>query len=376
MSLERRRFTFVEGSSNKFWEIFGDGSTVQTNYGKLGTAGQSTVKNEASADAARKLYEKLIAEKTKKGYVEEKGKANAKPAPAAKSEAKPAAKAVAAAPAKKAAPTKVADGEPTYATGDAKLKEAFWKNPDDSDLLRVWADFLLEKGDPRGEYIQLELLEDPTDEQSDRARALFKKLGGKLVGPAREWLNGWSFDSHNGLVSTAGCEAQKLIDGWDEIVWLNPRLTLHVNFKTKMTTTAAKLGELELSRFYYLRMESALTDSAIAAMAPGLRGVKNLSLAGTFLTPKGLIEIAPHLESLECLCIGPHVSDRTRTETCNAFAEAIAKTPVLRDLQVVYFFRNGKPDEKHVKLLETLPKMKKVVLSDYAPDEIDRHKRG
>lgn len=90
-----RHFTFVEGNSSKFWEIdrHEDGFTVR--YGKLGTAGQTQTKTFDSSAQATKEYDKLVAEKVKKGYVE--GGAAA-PAAAAPKGAAPARKAVAAAP--------------------------------------------------------------------------------------------------------------------------------------------------------------------------------------------------------------------------------------------------------------------------------------
>ena len=68
--MSRREFHFKEGTSQKFWaiEVKGSGFTVQ--FGRLGTAGQTQTKEFASADAARKAADKLIAEKTGKGYVE------------------------------------------------------------------------------------------------------------------------------------------------------------------------------------------------------------------------------------------------------------------------------------------------------------------
>ncbi len=66
----KRYFEFSEGSSNKFWEISIDGGNVKTRYGKIGTPGQQTLKELGSAAAAQKEYDKLVAEKTKKGYVE------------------------------------------------------------------------------------------------------------------------------------------------------------------------------------------------------------------------------------------------------------------------------------------------------------------
>ena len=65
-----RRFEFVEGSSSKFWEIQLEGSSFTTRYGKLGTDGQVTLKEFDSPDRAQKEYDKLVVEKTKKGYVE------------------------------------------------------------------------------------------------------------------------------------------------------------------------------------------------------------------------------------------------------------------------------------------------------------------
>ena len=65
-----RYFEFVEGTSNKFWEIRLDGTSVRTKYGKIGTAGQQTLKDFDSDEKANKEYDKLVNEKTKKGYEE------------------------------------------------------------------------------------------------------------------------------------------------------------------------------------------------------------------------------------------------------------------------------------------------------------------
>jgi predicted DNA-binding WGR domain protein len=65
-----RLFEFSEGSSNKFWEIELDGSSFTTRYGKIGTDGQTSLKEWDSEEKAQKEYDKLVAEKTKKGYIE------------------------------------------------------------------------------------------------------------------------------------------------------------------------------------------------------------------------------------------------------------------------------------------------------------------
>ena len=62
------RFEFSDGKSNKFWEIRLEGSAHTVNFGRIGTNGQSKTKEFADEDKARASAEKLIAEKTKKGY--------------------------------------------------------------------------------------------------------------------------------------------------------------------------------------------------------------------------------------------------------------------------------------------------------------------
>jgi predicted DNA-binding WGR domain protein len=66
----KRYFEFVGGSSAKFWEISVSGSTVTVRFGRIGTDGQTNVKTLASADAAAQHAEKIIKEKTAKGYLE------------------------------------------------------------------------------------------------------------------------------------------------------------------------------------------------------------------------------------------------------------------------------------------------------------------
>jgi DNA ligase 1 len=62
------RYEFVEGSSAKFWEVAVDGTSVTTRWGRIGTAGQSSTKSYATDTAASTAAEKLVGEKTDKGY--------------------------------------------------------------------------------------------------------------------------------------------------------------------------------------------------------------------------------------------------------------------------------------------------------------------
>jgi predicted DNA-binding WGR domain protein len=61
---------FEEGTSSKFWRARVEGSTLYVNYGKIGSAGQTQVKDFGTSDLATKEYDKLVREKRKKGYVD------------------------------------------------------------------------------------------------------------------------------------------------------------------------------------------------------------------------------------------------------------------------------------------------------------------
>jgi uncharacterized protein (TIGR02996 family) len=63
------RYELSEGTSNKFWEIKLSGTSFTTTYGRIGTTGQTTLKEFKSAADAKKEHDKLVAEKTRKGYV-------------------------------------------------------------------------------------------------------------------------------------------------------------------------------------------------------------------------------------------------------------------------------------------------------------------
>jgi predicted DNA-binding WGR domain protein len=64
---------FEEGTSSKFWRARTDGQTLYVNYGKIGSAGQTQVKDFGDAASATREYDKLVKEKRKKGYTDAGG---------------------------------------------------------------------------------------------------------------------------------------------------------------------------------------------------------------------------------------------------------------------------------------------------------------
>ncbi|MEZ6089609.1 MAG: WGR domain-containing protein [Pirellulaceae bacterium] len=68
--MNRRELVFMDSASNKFWNIELSGASHTVTYGRSGTEGQTKSKSFASEDAARKDFDKLVAAKLKKGYVD------------------------------------------------------------------------------------------------------------------------------------------------------------------------------------------------------------------------------------------------------------------------------------------------------------------
>lgn len=126
-----RRFEFTEGSSKKFWQIEQQDNRLVIAWGRLGAAGQSQVKELASAAAAAAELGKLVADKTQKGYAEVASVSACAPtAPAPKAGAvvktAPAVSGpVAVAPAM-AGPTVSATVAPAVAAGVASVSKVVW----------------------------------------------------------------------------------------------------------------------------------------------------------------------------------------------------------------------------------------------------------
>lgn len=66
-----KSYIYQDEKSHKFWAVGQQGNELHISWGKVGTQGQSQIKSFADAAAAEKAELKLIAEKTKKGYVED-----------------------------------------------------------------------------------------------------------------------------------------------------------------------------------------------------------------------------------------------------------------------------------------------------------------
>ena len=145
-----RTFQYSDAKSHKFWNIEVTGTSFTVTYGKIGTAGQTQAKTFATPEKAQAEADKLIREKTGKGYVETTPKAAAS----------------------------AADG----------LEKALVANPHDRAAWSAYADYLAERGDPRGEFMQVQLaLEDESVSAADRKKLQAREKA-LLAAHRAEWL--------------------------------------------------------------------------------------------------------------------------------------------------------------------------------------------
>lgn len=145
-----RTFQFSDAKSHKFWNIEVSGDSFTVTYGKVGTAGQTQTKSFATAEKAQAEADKLIREKTGKGYIETTPQAS------------------------------VSDAE--------AFEKSLIANPHDTTGWGAYADYLAERGDPRGEFMQVQLvLENESLSKAERDK-LKKQEAELLKKHEREWL--------------------------------------------------------------------------------------------------------------------------------------------------------------------------------------------
>ncbi len=67
----KKHFEFKDEKSHKFWSIETTEKSFTVTYGRMGTNGTSKTKEFDTVEEAEKEAAKIIAQKVKKGYVEQ-----------------------------------------------------------------------------------------------------------------------------------------------------------------------------------------------------------------------------------------------------------------------------------------------------------------
>jgi uncharacterized protein (TIGR02996 family) len=191
-----RSFQYSDAKSHKFWNIDVSGKSFTVTYGKVGSAGQSQTKTFPTPEKAQAEADKLIREKTGKGYVETTPKA-------ASSEVE-------------------------------ALEEAVRADPHDRAAHSALADWLADHGDPRGEFMQVQLaLEDESRSAAERKKLRAREQA-LLKKHEKEWVGAWAdavpeptgYDDYKDVDPTGG---KKYVFGGGLLTTLNVgRLTVPI----------------------------------------------------------------------------------------------------------------------------------------------------
>ena len=227
-----RTFVFTDDKSNKFWNIDLSGTGFTVTFGKVDTKGQTQRKDFPDEDKAQKAHDKLVAEKLGKGYVET---------------------------------TKQTPVSPLQQALEASLVE----NPDDLASHMAYADYLMEQGDPRGEFVQTQLaLEDPSRSTAERAPLLARERE-LLARHARTWLGDlgrFLVGKHSGPDKPFDYEFRR---GWLDAVRVLPA-------PDAILASLAKAPQARLLRrleaVYDMRFHPFDLDSFVEAMNKALKG--------------------------------------------------------------------------------------------------------
>src|SRR5262249_31010680 len=177
-----RTFVLIKGKSRRYWSIVGRWNCLTVSAATSGP-GETRTTDFDSEDEVRAELDRLVAEKLAEGYIETTDR------PLDHGFTSPLRKA---------------------------LEDALAENPDDLATHMAYADHLSELGDPRGEFIRVQLQLEDELLPSARRKALQKREKELLARHERDWLGsmaGYWIDKLDG-------EARDLnADGPHDLVW-------------------------------------------------------------------------------------------------------------------------------------------------------------
>jgi uncharacterized protein (TIGR02996 family) len=207
-----RKFKFVDDQSYKFWNIELSGSSYTVAWGRIGTKGQSKTKDFATKDAAQKAYDKIIAEKLADGYIE------------------------------------ITPAAAPAVTTDNVLEKAIAHDFDDLGAHAAYADTLTQQGDPRGEFIQVQLALEDLATTSAQRKELQKREKELLEAHGKTWLGALGEDLLAPLPEwrrqSSSAERFHFSRGWLEMIRID-------GLSVRMARTFAKAPECRfLQRLY------------------------------------------------------------------------------------------------------------------------------
>jgi uncharacterized protein (TIGR02996 family) len=191
---------------------------------------------------------------------------------------------------------------------EAELLEAIWQSPGDDRPRLVYADWLQERGDPRGEFIHLQCNSKRSAELGERERLLerqhasewsepFKKLGVRVVVFRR------------GLPDFLAADAKVFAEHGAMLLRLAPITRLSLMTLPNFLSLKPLFELPEFARITDLSLANLVGGDEAAlelAAAPNARNLRGLNMWKTGLTAVGIEALAnsPYLTQLADLVVG------------------------------------------------------------------------
>lgn len=203
------------------------------------------------------------------------------------------------------------------------LESALVEDPDDLATHYAYADFLQEQGDPRGEFIQVQIaLEDPQRSEKER-RTLQARAKDLLRAHQREWLGILAdelFPSDGELVEAWPQPIHRLYQHQFSRGWLDS-LVLHENsdygfrtYRTELGSLLCLASEARLLRKLTLEFDHGLVEALLASpfllnlrvfqLGRARRGFHDISPIGQSPHLDELIAKMPRIEELRLFIQG------------------------------------------------------------------------
>jgi uncharacterized protein (TIGR02996 family) len=266
-----RTFERGSGESAQFWNVERKDLTVTVVYGLKGTEGRRQVWEYTSPEQARSEYERKVKAKQQDGYVEL--------------------------------------GKDTSPPLRRALEDALAEDPDNLTNHMAYADWLTEQGDPRGEFIHVQMQLENTQLSADERHRLQARERDLLTRHGSGWLGNLT----GFLYGTDNCTV-RFVRGWID--------SLHVR-----TLTRQFAGVLAASPLIRLLRELAI-DERDEASPP----------FGTELTP---LALSAYVSNIRRLRIGTQptqeaflLEDRRQPRIGGEIVGLVKKLPRLEELRI------------------------------------------
>jgi uncharacterized protein (TIGR02996 family) len=201
--------------------------------------------------------------------------------------------------------------------------EAIWREPEEDSPRLIYADWLEEQGDVRGEFIRLqcELAALPADAAGRpaleaRERQLLARHAAEWLGPLGDLLESWRF--RRGFLDQVTMTPSDFMWHADLLFEQAPLQTVHFYRRNDVlrgeVAALADCPHLARLSTIVFNTDRGLRDDSVRLLAdsPHLVGIRILDLSFNWIRNEGARALAqsPHLSRLERLCVSCNLIGR------------------------------------------------------------------